>query len=252
MSNLIVLGAQWGDEGKGKIVDLLSEKFHAVARYQGGHNAGHTVYIGERKFVLKLIPSGILRPGVLAVIGNGVVVDPGALLDEISGLEAAGLDVQSQLRVSNRAHVIFPFHRTIEKISEGRENRVAIGTTSRGIGPCYEDKIARRGIRIADLIDVEFEQQYRALAEDKRLIANAFAIADPGNFDQILEGYKQFAVKIRPLVCDTAHLLNRMIGEGKSVLFEGAQGTMLDIDFGTYPFVTSSSAASGALAPGPA
>jgi adenylosuccinate synthase len=250
MSNLIVLGAQWGDEGKGKIVDLLSEKFHAVARYQGGHNAGHTVFIGERKFVLKLIPSGILRPGVLAVIGNGVVIDPGALLEEISGLEAAGLDVQSQLRVSNRAHVIFPFHRTIEKISEGRENRVAIGTTSRGIGPCYEDKIARRGIRVADLIDVDFEQQYRALAEDKQLIASAFAISDPGNFEKILEEYKGFAAKIRPLVCDTAHLLNSMIRDGKSILFEGAQGTMLDIDFGTYPFVTSSSAASGGACTG--
>ncbi|HEX4229882.1 MAG TPA: adenylosuccinate synthase [Bryobacteraceae bacterium] len=250
MSNLIVLGAQWGDEGKGKIVDLLSEKFHAVARYQGGHNAGHTVYIGDRKFVLKLIPSGILRPGVLAVIGNGVVIDPGALLEEISGLETAGLDVQSQLRVSNRAHVIFPFHRTIEKISEGRENRVAIGTTSRGIGPCYEDKIARRGIRIADLIDVDFEQQYRALAEDKQLIASAFAIADPGNFEKILEEYKRFADQIRPLVCDTAHLLNTLIRDGKSILFEGAQGTMLDIDFGTYPFVTSSSAASGGACTG--
>src|ERR1700742_4249600 len=161
MSNLIVIGAQWGDEGKGKIVDLLSEKFAAVARYQGGHNAGHTVYIGERKFVLKLIPSCVLRPGVLAVIGNGVVIDPAALLEELSGLEAVGINVQSQLRISNRAHVLFPFHRTIEKISEGRENRVAIGTTSRGIGPCYEDKIARRGIRVADLVDVEFEQQYR-------------------------------------------------------------------------------------------
>ena len=130
MSNLIVLGAQWGDEGKGKIVDLFSEKFHAVARYQGGHNAGHTLYIGERKFVLKLIPSGILRPGVLAVIGNGVVIDPAALLEEIAGLEAAGINVRDQLRISNRAHVIFPFHRTIEKISEGRDNRTAIGTTS--------------------------------------------------------------------------------------------------------------------------
>ncbi|MGC2660246.1 MAG: adenylosuccinate synthase [Bryobacteraceae bacterium] len=250
MSNLIVLGAQWGDEGKGKIVDLLSEKFAAVARYQGGHNAGHTVYIGERKFVLKLIPSGVLRHGVLAVIGNGVVVDPGALLEEISGLEAAGVNVQSQLRVSNRAHVIFPFHRTIEKISEGRENRVAIGTTSRGIGPCYEDKIARRGIRIADLVDVDFEQQYRALAEDKQLIASAFNIADPGNFEQILDQYKELAAKIRPLVCDTAHLLNDLIREGKSILFEGAQGTMLDIDFGTYPFVTSSSAASGGACTG--
>src|SRR5579875_1548654 len=139
MPNLIVLGAQWGDEGKGKIVDLLSDRFDAVARYQGGHNAGHTVFIGEKKFVLKLIPSGILRPGVLAVIGNGVVIDPAALLEEIAGRESAGVDVKAQLKISNRAHVLFPFHRTIEKISEGRDNRTPIGTTSRGIGPCYED-----------------------------------------------------------------------------------------------------------------
>jgi adenylosuccinate synthase len=250
MSNLIVLGAQWGDEGKGKIVDLFSEKFQAVARYQGGHNAGHTVYIGDRKFVLKLIPSGVLRPGVLAVIGNGVVIDPAALLEEIAGLEAVGIDVRSQLRLSNRAHVIFPFHRTIEKISEGRENRVAIGTTSRGIGPCYEDKIARRGIRIADLIDIDFGSLYDALAEDKALIAQAFKISDPADFGRIREEYKMFAERIRPMVCDTAHLLNGLIREGKSVLFEGAQGTMLDIDHGTYPFVTSSSAAAGGASTG--
>ncbi|HEX6545873.1 MAG TPA: adenylosuccinate synthase [Bryobacteraceae bacterium] len=250
MSNLIVLGAQWGDEGKGKIVDLFSEKFHAVARYQGGHNAGHTVYIGERKFVLKLIPSGILRPGVLAVIGNGVVIDPAALLEEIAGLEAAGINVRDQLRISNRAHVIFPFHRTIEKISEGRDNRTAIGTTSRGIGPCYEDKIARRGIRIADLTDVEFGSLYDALAEDKALIAKAFNISDAADFGQIREQYKEFAARIRPLVCDTAHLLNAMVRDGKSILFEGAQGTMLDVDFGTYPFVTSSSAAAGGACTG--
>jgi adenylosuccinate synthase len=250
MSNLIVLGAQWGDEGKGKIVDLLSERFSAVARYQGGHNAGHTVFIGERKFVLKLIPSGILRPGVLAVIGNGVVVDPAALLEEIAGLEAAGIDVKSQLKISNRAHVIFPFHRTIEKISEGRDNRIAIGTTSRGIGPCYEDKIARRGIRIADLVDVDFQQLYCSLAEDKQLIADAFHIAERVNFHEILEQYKRFAEQIRPMTGDTSHLLNSMIREGKSILFEGAQGTMLDIDFGTYPFVTSSSAAAGGACTG--
>lgn len=250
MSNLIVLGAQWGDEGKGKIVDLFSEKFDAVARYQGGHNAGHTVFIGSRKFVLKLIPSGILRPGVRAIIGNGVVVDPAALLEEIHGLEAAGVDVRSQLKISNRAHVIFPFHRTIEKISEGRENRIPIGTTSRGIGPCYEDKIARRGIRIADLVDSDFAQLYCLLAEDKQLIANAFNIAEPGNFKEILEQYQRFAGEIRPLACDTASLLNGMIRDGKSVLFEGAQGTMLDIDFGTYPFVTSSSAAAGGACTG--
>src|ERR1700761_639112 len=211
MSNLIVLGAQWGDEGKGKIVDLLSEKFHAVARYQGGHNAGHTVYIGEKKFVLKLIPSGILRPGVLAVIGNGVVIDPKALLEEIASLEAAGVDVKSQLRISNRAHVIFPFHRTIEKISEGRENRIPIGTTSRGIGPCYEDKIARRGIRIADLVDSDFPKLYCLLAEDKQLIANAFNISERVDFHEILEQYKAYAEQIRPLACDTSHLLNAMI-----------------------------------------
>ena len=250
MSNLIVLGAQWGDEGKGKIVDLLSEKFSAVARYQGGHNAGHTVFLGEHKYILKLIPSGILRPGVLAVIGNGVVIDPGALLEEISGLEAAGLDVKSQLKISTRAHVIFPFHRTLEKISEGRENRIAIGTTSRGIGPCYEDKIARRGIRVADLVDVDFEALYRSLAEDKQLIAEAFQISDRVDFQEILDQYKDFAEQLRPMVCDTAHLLNQMIRDGKSILFEGAQGTMLDIDFGTYPFVTSSSAAAGGACTG--
>src|SRR6476659_426012 len=189
MSNLIVLGAQWGDEGKGKIVDLFSEKVDAVARYQGGHNAGHTVFIGSRKFVLKLIPSGILRPGVSAVIGNGVVVDPAALREEIHTLEAAGVDVRSQLKISNRAHVIFPFHRTIEKISEGRENRIPIGTTSRGIGPCYEDKIARRGIRIADLVDVDFESLYNALAEDKALMAEAFRISDAADFGLIRDQY---------------------------------------------------------------
>ncbi len=240
-----MLGAQWGDEGKGKIVDLLSEKFDAVARYQGGHNAGHTVYIGAKKFVLKLIPSGILRSGVQAIIGNGVVVDPAALLDEIATLETAGINVRSQLKISNRAHVLFPFHRTIEKISEARENRIPIGTTSRGIGPCYEDKVARRGIRVADLVDNDFESLYRALAEDKKLIADAFEIADPGDFDEILERYKLYAEQMRPLACDTSHLLNRMIREGRSVLFEGAQGTMLDVDFGTYPFVTSSSASAG-------
>jgi adenylosuccinate synthase len=250
MSNLIVIGAQWGDEGKGKIVDLFSEKFDAVARYQGGHNAGHTVFIGSQKFVLKLIPSGILRPNVRAVIGNGVVIDPGALLEEIRGLEAAGVDVRSQLKISDRAHVIFPFHRTIEKISEGRADRVAIGTTSRGIGPCYEDKIARRGIRIADLVGSNFPSLYRCLAEDKQLIASAFQIAERVNFDEILEQYRQFADQIRPMACDTAHLLNGMIREGKSILFEGAQGTMLDIDFGTYPFVTSSSATAGGACTG--
>jgi adenylosuccinate synthase len=153
MRNVIILGSQWGDEGKGKIVDLFSENFDIVARYQGGNNAGHTIFIGEKKFVLKLIPSGILRPGKKAVIGNGLVIDPSALMSEIDALEASGIDVRANLFISNRAHVLFPAHRMMEKMSEGRAGRISIGTTARGIGPCYEDKIARRGVRIADLLD---------------------------------------------------------------------------------------------------
>lgn len=246
MSNIIVLGAQWGDEGKGKIVDLLSDRFEIVARYQGGHNAGHTVYIGPQKFVLRLIPSGILRPGVHAVIGNGVVIDPIALVEEMEQLEAAGIPVGQNLSISNRAHVIFPFHRIAEKISEGRKDRVAIGTTSRGIGPCYEDKIGRRGIRVADLLDRDnFHQLYASLAEDKQLIASAFQITETIDFQKIRDQYDLLADRIRPIVRDTSAFLHRSMADGKRVLFEGAQGTMLDIDHGTYPFVTSSSAAAG-------
>ncbi|HTL51119.1 MAG TPA: adenylosuccinate synthase [Planctomycetota bacterium] len=246
MQNIIVLGAQWGDEGKGKVVDLFAERFDIVARYQGGHNAGHTVFIGQKKFVLKLIPSGILRPGVQAVIGNGVVVDLGALLEEIGTLETAGIDVRSQLRISDRAHVIFPFHRLVEKMSEARENRIPIGTTSRGIGPCYEDKIGRRGIRVADLFDPEsFRIMYDTLAEDKMTLAATFNLHDTIDYAQIRQQYEELAERIRPLVCDTSALLAAAIAQGKRILFEGAQGTMLDVDHGTYPFVTSSSATAG-------
>ena len=251
MQNIIVLGAQWGDEGKGKVVDLLAERFDVVARYQGGHNAGHTVYIGEKKFVLKLIPSGILRPGVQAVIGNGVVVDLAALIQEMSMLESLGIDVKSQLCISNRAHVIFPFHRLVEKMSEARENRIPIGTTSRGIGPCYEDKIGRRGIRVADLYDPEsFRALYDTLAEDKQTLAATFNIHETIDYSQIRQQYEEFAERIRPLVCDTAVLLANAMSSGKRILFEGAQGTMLDVDHGTYPFVTSSSAAAGGASTG--
>jgi adenylosuccinate synthase len=246
MSNVIVLGAQWGDEGKGKVVDLLAERFDIVARYQGGHNAGHTVYIGEKKFVLKLIPSGILRPSVQAVIGNGVVIDLAALLEEITALEASGIDATKQLRISNRAHVIFPFHRLVEKMSEARENRIPIGTTSRGIGPCYEDKTGRRGIRIADLYDPEsFRDIYDTLVEDKKTLAATFNLHDTIDYAEIRAQHEQYAEKIRPMVCDTAVLLADAMAHGKRILFEGAQGTMLDIDHGTYPFVTSSSASAG-------
>jgi adenylosuccinate synthase len=251
MSNLIVLGAQWGDEGKGKMVDLFSDRFDIVARYQGGHNAGHTVYIGEKKYVLKLIPSGILRPGVRAVIGNGVVIDPAALVEEMGVLKAAGIHVEDQLSISNRAHLIFPFHRLAERISEGRSDRVAIGTTSRGIGPCYEDKIGRRGLRIADLMDpASFDLIYDQLSADKATIAEAFRIPNDLDFAGVKQQYREFARQIAPMVCDTAKLLNTAINEGKNVLFEGAQGTMLDVDHGTYPFVTSSSAAAGGACTG--
>jgi adenylosuccinate synthase len=249
MSNVIMLGAQWGDEGKGKMVDLFSDRFDLVVRYQGGHNAGHTVYIGDTKYVLKLIPSGILR-GRQAVIGNGVVIDPAALIEEIDALTKVGVEVEKLLAISNRAHVIFPFHRMAEKISEGRSDRIAIGTTSRGIGPAYEDKIARRGIRVADLVDGDFEAMYQAIAEDKNTIARAFHIEDQINFEEIKRQYRAFGARLKPMVADTATLVNGAIAQGKSVLFEGAQGTMLDIDHGTYPFVTSSSATAGGACTG--
>jgi adenylosuccinate synthase len=252
MSNVVILGAQWGDEGKGKIVDLFSDRFDMVVRYQGGHNAGHTVRIGDKTFVLKLIPSGILRPGKQAIIGNGLVVDPAALITEIETLEAAGIEVSRQLKISNRAHVIFPFHRMMEKMSEDRPGRISIGTTSRGIGPCYEDKIGRRGIRIADLLDREtFAAQYDALVEEKEIIARALDIHDGKmDFAAIRKQYEEYAERLRPMVCDTASLVNEAMSRGKRVMFEGAQATMLDIDHGTYPFVTSSSATAGGLCTG--
>src|SRR5260221_4937477 len=251
MSNVVILGAQWGDEGKGKIVELFSDRFEMVVRYQGGHNAGHTVKIDDRTFVLKLIPSRILRPGKQAIIGNGLVGDPAALISEMDGLEAAGIPVPRQLSISNRAHVIFPFHRMMEKMSEDRPGRISIGTTSRGIGPCYEDKIGRRGIRMADLLDREtFAAQYDSLVEEKEIIARALDIHEHMDFAGIRAQYEAYAERLRPMVCDTARLINDAMTQGKWVMFEGAQATMLDIDHGTYPFVTSSSAAAGGLCTG--
>jgi adenylosuccinate synthase len=245
MGNVIILGSQWGDEGKGKIVDLFSARFDIVARYQGGHNAGHTVVVGNKKFVLKLIPSGILHAGKKAVIGNGLVIDPAALLAEIDALESAGVEVRGNLFISNRAHVLFPAHRMMEKLS------ASIGTTSRGIGPGYEDKMGRRGIRIADLIDPGiFRAQYDRVMEEKVAIAKALGIYEELDLRRIREEYEGFAERIRPMVRDTAMLLNQAIRDGKTVLFEGAQGTMLDIDHGTYPFVTSSSASAGGACTG--
>ena len=226
MQNIIVLGAQWGDEGKGKVVDLFAERFDIVARYQGGHNAGHTVFIGEKKFVLKLIPSGILRPGVQAVIGNGVVVD---LARADRGDDHAGSRrhrrAASQLRISNRAHVIFPFHRLVEKMSEARENRIPIGTTSRGIGPCYEDKIGRRGIRVADLFDPEsFRLMYDTLAEDKKTLAATFNLHDTIDYAQIRQQYEEFARAHPSAGVRYGGAAGRRDGAGQAHLVRGRAG----------------------------
>ncbi|MDA1314948.1 MAG: adenylosuccinate synthase [Acidobacteria bacterium] len=251
MANVVILGTQWGDEGKGKIVDLIADRFDVVARAQGGHNAGHTVRIGDKKFILKLIPSGILRPGKKVVIGNGVVIDPAALLLEIETLEEAGVEVAGNVFISNRAHVIFPYHRMMEKATEQTPGKVRIGTTSRGIGPSYEDKVGRRGIRLADMLNGDtFREQFQANAVEKNLLAKALQIEETWDFDAIYDEYLGFAERLRPYVCDTAVYLQDALRGGKRVLFEGAQGTMLDIDHGTYPFVTSSNATAGGVCTG--
>lgn len=242
----VIVGAQWGDEGKGKIVDVLSEHFGVVARYAGGHNAGHTVTIRGKKFILQLIPCGILRPGSRAVIGNGVVLDPFALLKEINTLREAGVQVDGNLFVSNRAQVILPYHRMIELASENAPGRVKIGTTSRGIGPAYEDKMGRRGLRVADLLDLKLLRTHIENAcREKNTIVHALYNSEPLDAEEIYREYAKAAEQVRPFVADTAALLNSALKNGESVMFEGAQGTMLDIDHGTYPFVTSSSATSG-------
>jgi adenylosuccinate synthase len=247
----VVLGAQWGDEGKGKIVDVLSERFSAVARYAGGHNAGHTVIIGGQKFVLQLIPCGVLRRGCRGVIGNGVVLDPIAFLKEVSRLREFGVDVDGQLKVSNRAQVILPYHRMIELAAESAPGRKKIGTTSRGIGPAYEDKMARSGLRIVDLLRPDLLKTHiEAACNEKNQIARALFGTDPLDPAKMYGEYAAAAEEIRPFVADTGRLLNSILRDGGSVMFEGAQGTMLDIDHGTYPFVTSSSATAGGAATG--
>src|ERR1700758_3119179 len=247
----VVLGAQWGDEGKGKIVDVLSERFAVVARYAGGHNAGHTVIIHGKKFILQLVPCGVLRPDCLAVIGNGVVLDPMAFLKEVEKLDGLGVNTKGQLFVSNRAQVILPYHRMIELASESAPGRTKIGTTSRGIGPAYEDKMHRNGLRVVDLLNKNLLKTHIENAcNEKNAIAHALFGTDPLDPAQIYDEYSEAAEKVRPYVRDTAALLNKAIDDGKSVMFEGAQGTLLDIDHGTYPFVTSSSATAGGAVTG--
>src|SRR6202162_3077059 len=250
MKSVVVVGAQWGDEGKGKVVDYLAGSFDYIARVAGGHHAGHTVIIGKDRYVLQLIPCGILRPKQHAIIGTGVVIDPAALVAEIETLAKAGIDVTGRLHVSNRAHLIFPYHRELDLAAESARGANKIGTTSRGIGPAYEDKMARRGLRVCDLLDPALvrAKAARVVAEKNRLAKGAYG-ADI-DFSHEVEATLQLSDKIRSYICDTAELVNRALDEGKSVLFEGAQGTMLDIDHGTYPYVTSSSAISGGATTG--
>ena len=249
--NLVVVGVQWGDEGKGKVVDALAERFDIVARYQGGANAGHTVVVDGKKFVLQLIPTGILRPDKTAVLGNGVVIDPVALLEELDAVERAGVPVGDRLLISDRAHLILPYHRSHEAAAEQARGVDKLGTTAKGIGPSYEDKAGRRGLRTCDLLRAdEFHRKCsEVLAEKNRLASALFdgALVDTG---EMVERYLGTASRIVPHLADVSAYLNTQMDRGKRVLFEGAQGTLLDLDHGTYPFVTSSSAAAGGACTG--
>jgi len=251
MPNTVVVGAQWGDEGKGKIIDVLSQNADIVVRYQGGNNAGHTVVKKSGEFILHLVPSGIFQKKVHCVIGSGVVVDPEALLEEIRTLESRGISVKGRLWVSERAHLIFPYHRVYDRLREDKKGFIKIGTTGRGIGPSYSDKALRSGIRIVDLYDIDlFGSRLRKSLLEKNEIFEKLYDFKGFKFKKIYADTLEFAKKIKPYVCDTALYLNREIQRKKSVLFEGAQGTHLDVDHGTYPFVTSSYVTSGGAAVG--
>ncbi len=247
MSSVVVVGTQWGDEGKGKITDFLSEKAEYVARYQGGDNAGHTIQFGGETYKLHLIPSGIFSPEKLCIIGNGVVVNPKSLVTELAYLHERNITTDN-LRISDRAHVILPYHIELDRLQEEAKGDKKIGTTIKGIGPAYMDKAARVGIRIADLLDREvFEERLRINLEDKNRQFTKLYDANPMNFEEIFEEYYEYGQQIKQYVCDTSVLLNDALDNGKRVLFEGAQGVMLDIDQGTYPFVTSSNPLAGGV-----
>ena len=247
MSSVVVVGTQWGDEGKGKITDFLSEKAEYVARYQGGDNAGHTIQFGGETYKLHLIPSGIFSPEKLCIIGNGVVVNPKSLVTELAYLRERNITTDN-LRISDRAHVILPYHIELDRLQEEAKWDKKIGTTIKGIGPAYMDKAARVGIRIADLLDREvFEERLRLNLEDKNRQFTKLYDANPMNFEEIFEEYYEYGQQIKQYVCDTSVLLNDALDNGKRVLFEGAQGVMLDIDQGTYPFVTSSNPLAGGV-----
>lgn len=251
MSTVVIVGTQWGDEGKGKLVDFLTEKAHIIARYQGGNNAGHTVVIKNEKYILHLIPSGILHKGKKCVIGNGVVVDPAALIKEMDGLKDRGINVDNNLLVSKNAHLIMPYHTAIEREYENRKGNKKIGTTGRGIGPSYTDKIARHGIRAMDLLapDIFREKLSANLAMTNFLLENLYKTA-PLNSDDIYREYMKYAERLSGFITDTDIFVNNALISKKNVLFEGAQGTLLDIDHGTYPFVTSSNTIAGGACTG--
>ena len=249
MAVSVLVGSQWGDEGKGKIVDLLSNSYEIVVRYQGGANAGHTVEIDDKKYILHLIPSGILRDNVICVIGNGVVIDPIALLDEIDFLEKQNISVKGRLFISQNAHLIMPYHKLLDSISESGKNK--IGTTGRGIGPCYIDKYARKGIKINDLLHPKvLERKIRENIAEKNLLLKNIYHHEELKVDEIIKSYLEFDEKIDQYIKDVPSFLNQAIKEGKSILLEGAQGALLDVDFGTYPFVTSSHPTSGGACTG--
>lgn len=250
MSAVVITGTQWGDEGKGKIVDYLASKADTVVRFQGGSNAGHTVAVNGEEYKLRLLPSGILYKGTNCVIANGVVVDPECLLEEISAMEKRGIDT-SNIRVSNRAHVVMPYHKIFDELGEKSKGANKIGTTNRGIGPCYMDKDDRIGIRVCDLIDrEEFVAKLKNILEQKNFILQKVYDHEPLDYEEILNEYLTYAEKISPYVCDTITLLNDELDAGKKILFEGAQATMLDIDYGTYPYVTASHPISGGVGVG--
>jgi adenylosuccinate synthase len=250
MPAIVLLGAQWGDEGKGKATDLLGDRVDYVVRYQGGNNAGHTVVFGDQKYALHLLPSGILSPNVIPVIGNGVVIDPAVLLTEIKGLNERGIDT-SKLKISTNAHLITPYHRTIDKVSERFLGKSKIGTTGRGIGPAYADKINRIGIRVQDLFDPSIlRQKIEAALHDKNQILIKVFNRKGITVDEVLDEYLGYAQVLKPYVADTALLLDQALKSGKNVLLEGSQGTLLDVDHGTYPFVTSSNPTAGGASTG--
>jgi adenylosuccinate synthase len=250
MTAVVLLGAQWGDEGKGKATDLLGDRVDYVVRYQGGNNAGHTVVIGDQKYALHLLPSGILSPNVIPVIGNGVVIDPAVLLKEISDLNKRGIDT-SKLKISTNAHLITPYHRTIDKVSERFLGKSKIGTTGRGIGPAYADKINRIGIRVQDLFDPSIlKQKIEAALHDKNQILIKVFNRKGITVDEVIDEYLGYAQVLKPYVTDTSLLLDQALKAGKVVLLEGSQGTLLDVDHGTYPFVTSSNPTAGGASTG--